>query len=150
MLSGESACRAHLSEKVYGGTRIVSQTIRDNPVDGDTITIYFGCTAGMYAWEYTFIDETTPVPTPTSEPIIAPTPEPTSTPTPTPTGIPMEENAIRERFENLRTVEEYRNLYQICGVTAYLPPRPLKSQESQEISSLRGPEKRSNIPSLSL
>ena len=52
--TGEGGLRAHLSEKVYGGTRTVSQVIRDNPVDGDSITIYFECWAGMYAWEYTF------------------------------------------------------------------------------------------------
>ena len=52
--TGEGGLRAHLSEKVYGGTRTVSQVIRDNPVDGDSITIYFECRAGMYAWEYTF------------------------------------------------------------------------------------------------
>lgn len=52
--TGEGGLRAHLSEKVYGGTRTVSQVIRDNPADGDSITIYFECKAGMYAWEYTF------------------------------------------------------------------------------------------------
>lgn len=52
--TGEAGLRAHLSEKVYGGTRTVSQVIRDNPADGDSITIYFECQAGMYAWEYTF------------------------------------------------------------------------------------------------
>lgn len=48
------SCRAHLSEKVYNDSRTVSQTIRDNPADGDKITIYFSCWAGMYTWEYTF------------------------------------------------------------------------------------------------
>ena len=49
-----SGCRAHLSEKVYSDKRTVSQIIRDNPADGDKITIYFSCWAGMYTWEYTF------------------------------------------------------------------------------------------------
>lgn len=63
--TGEGGLRAHLSEKVYGGTRTVSQVIRDNPVDGDSITIYFECRAGMYAWEYTFKEGATTTVTPT-------------------------------------------------------------------------------------